>query len=169
LVLLAAAQVFLGFRFRRVVNPLLLAATLLVAAAPVLGAGLALESRGRLDGAAATLDQVVGARQREAGRQAAAGRQALAALVARECGGNTSGCGTTVARFSASVPSTRVDPAGEKSTDAITEAKTVNTKTESARVSPNAPFVVVVVAVAVVLLIQWGFRARLDEYRFQPR
>jgi hypothetical protein len=167
--LLWGTQNFLAQRFRRTVNPQLLVATVLVLAGLGTGGVLVSGDRGHLAAARDSLDQAVRGRDDEVARAGRERLQAFDKLIRQECADDTGGCGPTVATFLAGGRNERSDSRKISGVSAIAAGKRAAEQTDAARVNPAYAFPVVAMPLAVFVLILWGFRARIDEYRYRPR
>ncbi|TYB45495.1 hypothetical protein [Actinomadura chibensis] len=169
LVLLSTTQVFMARRFRRTVNWHLLAATLLVLAGLGMGGALIRADRDHLAAGKDALIEATDIRDGQVEQAHYTEREAFGKLLQRECAGDAQGCGPTVAAFLAKAGSRRVTERPTSERTAIEAGKSAAGQTDAARLSPYYAFPAVIVPLAVFVLILWGFRARIDEYRYLPR
>ncbi len=162
LALLCVTQLYLGKRFQRLVNPQLLAATLLLLG---LCASMmfTLVAAHRLDTARDRLTEVLAGWDRRMALTDADGQDKLIRLVTAHCRGGD--CGPTVGA-AGQVPTS---VAGTIPDEATTAAGTrdVSDRLEAAAASSQLPLVVPAVTLAIAVLAGWGLHARLDEYRFR--
>jgi CHASE3 domain sensor protein len=165
--LLWRTQVFLRERFKREWNPPLLLATGVGVALFLIGA-YGVVAQQRLETAAADLRVVVQTWQTRTSATDAAGQTMLKDLVTVHCASGNGGCGDTVTGF---IQDLRTAGAGTPVGDReLTEAsqrvnETIATAGSTADLEPLVP----IGAVLLFLLVPLGFRARVEEYRYQPR
>ncbi|WP_233223193.1 hypothetical protein [Amycolatopsis sp. CA-128772] len=170
LVLLAAlgwAQWFLARRFRRAVNPWLVAATagcVLLGAATALLLGVQSDAR---DGGAA-LEHVVDTRSAATAAAADRARWTLAQVLTAQCGPEgVAACGDTVTAFAAGTP---VPPtATEKPPSAVDEAALLDAGLTEPAWTGVLGYAIAVLAAAIGVLSVVGLQRRLDEYQFRVR
>lgn len=163
LAMLVATQVFLARRFRRLLNPPLIAATalLLVAAGGLVGL---VGSHARLDGAREALSPVV---LRWTVQASATDAIAMAALL-QPCSSPTGACGRQVDQLldgtSGASPSTPIGsmpvPAGIAAVDRQTAAADPGTLRLAG---------VPACALLVAILAMWGLQPFVDQYRYRQR
>ncbi|GIG86632.1 hypothetical protein [Plantactinospora endophytica] len=172
LLLLVGTQVFLRRRFRRAVNWGLATATALLA---VLAAGtsFALVSKAQLADAEEELSQV----RRLSGEQFSAadreGMSALDGLVTEFCPPDR-GCDITSEIFrtglGSAAPSSPAPAPTPASDRAVLEgAQEVTGQAAAATSATSGAFVVLLLASPIVLLVWWGLRPRIEEYRYRSR
>ncbi|GAA4552500.1 hypothetical protein [Amycolatopsis samaneae] len=160
LVLLVLTQVFLGRRFRRVLNvPLIAASLLTIGIVAALGWTLVLAQR--LDEVRDRTDVLLADRQADIVALDARGKAMLVALLKEKCGY----CGVSVDTFVAGAPRGDAVP-GDPAR--ITEgASEVATLAGSATRTGGLPVFVSAAALADGVLILLGLYARIDEYRYR--
>ena len=162
LALLVVTQLYLGKRFQRLVNPQLLAATLLLLG---LFASMmfTLVAAQRLDTARDRLTGVLAGWDRRMTLTDSDGQDKLIRLVTAHCRGGD--CGVTVAT-AGKVPTSLPVSIPDEATTAV-GTRDVNDRLEAAATSNRLPLVVPTVTLAIAVLAGWGLHDRLDEYRFR--
>jgi phage tail tape-measure protein len=167
-VLLVATQVFLGRRFRRAVNPPLLAATVVLIGLSIV-ASLAVVSQHRLENSRSALYEVVLLWREQPSAADVQGQQALGELMEKECGGANGGCGPTVDQFVSNHKS-----AGN-TTEKVTDKRPTkrigdyNDRVKSASENADWKNFILVLAGLILALIPLGLLPRIEEYRYRPR
>ncbi|MFF0574098.1 hypothetical protein [Streptosporangium saharense] len=166
LVLLCGTQLFLRRRFRRDLNPRLLAATGLVV---VLAAAtsLAYFSGARLDEAGTMTRRVAETRKAEVEAERRFGDERLARLLVPVCGA-PSRCGPTVAKELRVRPGSPTPVLPEETVEAA-EIRGVTTRMRDATEYAGLAFLIPLLAVTAGALIWSGIHPRLNEYRYRPR
>ncbi|WP_326836826.1 hypothetical protein VSH64_18310 [Amycolatopsis rhabdoformis] len=166
LALLVLTQVSLRRRFRRRLNPGLLAATLGVAAA-VTGLCLAFAHAQQLGGVRDRVDALLGLRARAVEAADTSGQNALADLLRGSCG--SAGCGSTVDAFEAGVrqAADRSGPAPDIDDLAVATGE-VTSAAAAAADSGGLPVWVPGAVVAAAAGAVLGLRRRVEEYRYRP-
>jgi hypothetical protein len=165
-VLLVVAQVVLRRRFRRTWNPWLSLATVLLVG--LLGvASLVFVSDGRLDESRDALHRAVSDRQAQTSATDSGGQQDLLQFVDRICE-QPGRCGETITRFRAEVESAETE-GGVDDGRLAAAAQKVSERTEAARATAGYEFLIYVLAALIGLSVLFGFRRRIDEYRYRPR
>lgn len=159
LIALIRAQTWLRRRFRRRVNPALVAATVLTAGIAAIGL-LNVMARQDLDHAVTTLDQAVDTRGTVVAANSAQGDTFLRAFLDRQCAGMA--CGVSVERFRP--PPTHPTDSAQ---DAAAKSERAATAIATADISGLEPLLPTAAA-CVGVLITLGLWPRLAEYRF-PR
>jgi hypothetical protein len=165
LVLLVLAQLYIRRRFRRSVNASLAAATLLllvVCVLPVLG----VVAQSKLQTAAADLRQIVGTWDSRASTSVATGQNRLRDLVTAEC---PTGCGSTLAKIAEA--SSGPVPAATRTDDKTltSQALRVNERITAAGSYSGLEPLIPAGMLLTGALVALGFRARIEEYRYQPK
>lgn len=160
--LLVVAQVFGARRFRRTLNPALVAATLLV----LLVAGATSSvffSQGRADVAGATLDKVVSQSKAQTDADALNAKQELGKVLAPHCGD----CGESVSAFKAGLGG--VAGAGDDAVqrDVAVGATQVDDELDSADQSGFFEYFIPLGTVAIAALVLFGLQRGIDEYRYR--
>ncbi|WP_158843954.1 hypothetical protein [Saccharothrix deserti] len=165
--LLVGAQVFHAKRFRRVFNPALLLATVVLAAVCVI-TGHGLVAQHRVEGADGDLRALVGTWENRTSATAAVGQQALSDLVTGECRGADGGCGYTVTEF---ISELRAADAGTRPTDLelTRQVEQVNDKIAAANGAADLELLIPAGALLIAVLVWLGFLPRLEEYRHRRR
>jgi hypothetical protein len=154
--LLLAAQLFVGQRFRRTFNLPLVAATL-AAVALAAGMGADLQARHELTAARDTSARLADAWQAQIDLADRAGEQKLKDVVTGQCGQS---CGATVDRFRVAGPSGTSED-GKAVTAGIAE---VDRHTEAAAATGTVQVLVLIAGLLVLLLAPFGLYLRIDEY-----
>ncbi|AWS41660.1 hypothetical protein [Streptosporangium sp. 'caverna'] len=168
LVLLGATQLFLRRRFRRTLNVLLLAATVLVVGLASM-TSLAHVSKNRLDDAHEKVLSVVAARQAETGTEYRAGNTQLAQLLSIECGTNLDRCGLTARQ---ALTASQGDPGAADAPapfEVAESSKQAIERTTDAAEYSGLAFLIPLLSVIIGALIWSGIHPRINEYRYEPR
>ncbi|WP_433788731.1 hypothetical protein [Actinoplanes sp. CA-252034] len=158
LTLLVAIQVYLSRRFRRTLNPPLIAATLaMLAMAAAMSSDLA--ARGELTATRQAGDALVGVWQARIEATDRRGQQMLGELVAQTC---PAGCSETVDRFVVT-PAGAGEPPGEEALTA--HIRDVDGHAAAAADTTTGQVVLVLAALLAMALVPLGLFPRIDEYR----
>lgn len=151
----------LAKRFRRRLNPQLIAATVLLAGV-VTGLAWTFPVQHDLSVARAALNQVVNGRDSRAQYENMLSQQEIQAMLNASCG-QSGGCGPTAASLETSRPPASV--AGDAEIDAGIG------QTDESTVAATAVWwlqiVIPLAGVAIGALVLWGLQARIDEYRYR--
>ncbi|MEU5692441.1 hypothetical protein [Actinosynnema sp. NPDC020468] len=161
-VLLVLTQGRLRRRFRRQVNPALVAATLLTLVVAGIGL-LSLDARRDLRVAAGTLESAVADHDAVVAGVGAHGDATLRDFLDRRCAATS--CGTSVDRFRATTPDAGPEPDGP---GAARSSATATAAIANAGVGGWEP-VLPLAAAGVFALVLLGFQPRLAEYRYEGR
>ncbi|MBV9011740.1 MAG: hypothetical protein JO272_06755 [Pseudonocardiales bacterium] len=167
-VLLVATQVFLRHRFRRLVNPPLLAATLVLIGLSIV-TSLAVIAQHRLENSRDILQEVVRLQQEQPSAADVRGQQELGELMDKEDGCANGGCGPTVDRF-----------ISDQKSAASTAAKTSNKRTEkliadfhkrigSAGENASRKYFILILDFLIIVFVSFGLWPRIEEYRYRAR
>ncbi|MFB9684870.1 hypothetical protein [Amycolatopsis plumensis] len=164
---LVGTQRFLARRFRRTVNPALLAATV---ACVLLGAGTALllgiRSDARDGGAA--LEHTVDARSAVTSAAAGQARWTLAHVLTAQCGiEGAAACGDTVTAFAAGTPVPADLP--DAPPGAVDESALLGPGLTEPGWTGVLGYGIPLLAAGIGVLAVGGLQPRLDEYRFRAR
>lgn len=163
--LLAVAQVYVTRRFRRVVNPGLLAATLcLIALVGV--AALTFDAYRHLASVHSTVQEAGDDSSRQAAAADEHGQQVLAALMTHRCG---AGCGYTVEAFVRAHPSVRGSPGDLGSGRSAADAARITGDIADADAYRNLGFLVPLGALLVLAPTAAGLYFHIDRYRYRAR
>ncbi|ASR35934.1 hypothetical protein BAY61_14000 [Prauserella marina] len=163
-VLLCAAQVYHHRRFRRRLNPHLLAATGLLIAVAALPA-LTIPAQARAHHGANELREEITIWQQRAHTAAAADRRAVAVLVTGHC--QPDGCGDSVAEFAAS-PTGSAVPRGTADDQLAGTGADVTAGFDRAALPQAVLWLIVAGAGGIAVLIITGFQRRITEYQGHP-
>ncbi|PXY22265.1 hypothetical protein [Prauserella muralis] len=160
---LVAVQLYFRRRFRRTLNPHLLAATGLLLAVATLTA-LTLPAQAQAQAGAVQLREDVGAWQQRVQSSTAADRRLVAALVTGRCW--SIGCGPAVAEFAAT-PSGSAPPRASAAEHDLTVAGERADSALAAALWPSMlRWLIVLCSAGLAALVVTGFQARINEYRF---
>jgi hypothetical protein len=165
LTLLVLAQLYIRRRFRRSVNVPLAAATflfLLVCVLPVLG----VIAQDRLETAAGELRQVIGTWESRTAVSVANGQNTLRTLTTAEC---PTECASTLDNLTAGPSGPALGPAQPDERILITQALKVNAHITAADSNDGLEPLIPAGMLVTVALALLGFRARVEEYRYQPK
>jgi hypothetical protein len=166
LALLVFTQVFLRLRFRRRVNPWLLAATALVLAL-VAGVVVVAAAQRHLDAARGALGQLTADRASQADAIDAQGQRSLSALLLRHrCGGS---CSPTIDQFVADVAESGKPANGPDDTSSVPTTRRVADLTAAADANALLEPAIYLAALLIGVTVLLGFRPRLNEYRYRSR
>jgi hypothetical protein len=166
LALLFGAQMWMGRRFRRMVNPGLAVATLLVVGL-VIASALVFDTGGRLRATRDAAHEQTATWQRRMAARDAQGQQALFALIEGQCGIRAGECGSTVQRVvTAARPAGPVDTKADQLTDGSANIEALAGASTDNGVSLA---LIPITAVLAVLAAGAGLYPRFDEYRFRSR
>jgi hypothetical protein len=163
LVLLGLTQFYIRRRFRRSVNTSLVAATLLlllVCVLPVLG----IVAQNRLETAATDLRQVIGAWESRTAEAVAKGQSTLRNLITAEC---PTGCEGTLAKLATTSGVAATAPPNDRTL--TNQATQVNTQFLAAGSNGDLEPLIPAGMLITGALVALGFRARIEEYRYQPK
>jgi hypothetical protein len=170
LTLLVLAQLYIRRRFRRSVNAPLAAATLLlllVCVLPVLG----VVAQNRLETAAADLRQVIGTWESRTSTAVTTGQTTLRTLITAEC---PTECAGTLGKLTADpagpAPAAAGPSGATQPDDRTLTNQALNVNTEIAAAGSNGDLEPLIPAGMLLTgaLVLLGFRARIEEYRYQP-
>lgn len=167
-VLLGMTQVLLKRRFRRVINPLLLLATVVLVGLSIV-TSLAVVSQHQLEASQHTLDRVVREWTETISAIDVQRQRALLRLVTSECNQEKGGCGPTINALATDFESTdnTADGASEERVDAWVSA--VDEQTSPAASNSRLWFLIPLTSALIAVLISFGLWPRLAEYRHQEK
>jgi hypothetical protein len=162
--LLVVAQVWLARRFHRILNPLLVVATVGVVVGLGVFAGHIAGARDDLRRARDGLHAQVEDQQRSADASAAAGQAELAEVIGSVCDPRDA-CGVTLARWASGHLAPPGTPAADIPPEALVTADPGGPLTAAAEQGDRA-FLIPAAAGAAIALTVAGLGRRLAEYRF---
>jgi hypothetical protein len=162
--LLFVAQRFIRNRFHRRQNVHLLLATILLAAFCALPV-LADQAQAQLEQAAHDLRQAGESWQARTTSAGVKGQKLLKDMVTKQCSG---GCGATVSRFIAEIP-VGTTPGLLTDQQLTEQAKRVNEEIATAGDAAGVELLIPIWAAVFAVLVVFGFRSPIEEYRYQPR
>jgi hypothetical protein len=166
-VLLVLTQRFLRRRFRRVWNPPLVFATVVLAGCGVITL-LGVVAQQRVEAAAEELRQVTQTWDARTSVTRADAQEALKNLVTEQCAAADGGCGDTVVRFMSDLRNTsRPGPVTDQELTAA--ATRVNVSVAAADDYAGLETLLPVGAGLILLSVLLGLQPRIQEYGYKPR